>query len=196
MKGSTETQVENRLVVALVSAERFITPLARQNNFDVLCGEARDEIERDARRMRYRLVFVPDELWERGEKIFGADDRLMMVRPEFIGDEARVLKLVSLALTERDRESLDGVVNHPAHHGGDGGRVYAARKEHPQRHVGHQVRAHRFAENLGPFGYVIGIAPKPAITCRVRKTDVPVAFDVHFTVAPQQRVTGKKAAHS
>ena len=94
-------------------------------------------------------------------------------------------QFVRFALGERDREGLDRLVDQPAHHGGDGRRIDAAREKHAERHVGHQAQTHGLAEQLRPLGDVIRSLrarrrrlDSSALSRRIRaETHVPVLFD-------------------
>ncbi len=112
-----EREIVNRLAVTLVARQHFVAAFAGQNHLDVLGGEARNEIQRDARRMRERFVFVPDEARQRVEELFGADDDFVMIGFESSCGETRVSEFVGLALREGDGESFDRLINHAAHHG-------------------------------------------------------------------------------
>ena len=120
-----------------------------------------------------------------------------MLRAESARRHARVLQLVRLALGERDREGLDRLFDQLTHHGRDGRRVNPTRQEHPQRHVRHQTQAHRRAEQFRPLGDVIVVAPAHVAVVLIRReAQVPILFDLHFTIAPAQGVAGQQAAHA
>jgi len=86
-----------------------------------------------------RLVEVPGQ---RGQNLgdLGSDDELAMVAPDRLGDrpggnglaEARLLEVQGEGANRRARRD-------PAHQRHDGGRVEAAREEHAERDVAHEV---------------------------------------------------------
>ncbi len=52
--------------------------------------------------MRERLVFMPDQIRQRGEEFFRTDDYFVMVRLVGVGDDSRVSELVRFAFCESD----------------------------------------------------------------------------------------------
>ena len=116
-----------------------------------------------------------------------------MICLKFSRNYSRIFKLVGLALGECDRESFNRLVHHLAHHGGNGRRIYPARKKHAERHVRHQTQAHGFAEKLSPLCDVIFIARALIAVIFFREMYVPVFFNLHLAVAPAQSVTGQQS---
>ena len=97
-----QRQVQNRLAITAVARQQLVAALAGQHDLHVLRRELRNEIERHTRRMRDRLVFMPDQLRQRREELFRTDDDFVMIGLESFGDEPRVLELVCFAFRERD----------------------------------------------------------------------------------------------
>ena len=52
--------------------------------------------------MGQRLVFVPDQTWQRSEELFRADYDLVMIGLVSFGDEPRVFELVRFTFGEGD----------------------------------------------------------------------------------------------
>ena len=65
--------------VLAVAGEQFVAAFAGQHDRDVLARERRDEIQRHARRVRDRLVLVPDQARQRAEEVVIVDDDLVGV---------------------------------------------------------------------------------------------------------------------
>src|SRR5262249_28632589 len=63
--------VPRRHPVAVVTEEELVGPFTREHDLDVLTRETGDEVQRDARGERERLVLVPDEPWQRSEELAG-----------------------------------------------------------------------------------------------------------------------------
>ena len=54
--------------VSRITGKQFIAAIAGEHHLDVLARERRHEVQRHARRVRDRLVLVPDEARERAEE--------------------------------------------------------------------------------------------------------------------------------
>ena len=99
--------------IARVAAEQLVAADAGQNHGDVLARELRDQIRRDERRVRDRLVHVPDQLrQERGD--VGLHEDLVMIGAERLRHLARVRQLVvqlrAARTVEADRIRLHRVL--------------------------------------------------------------------------------------
>ena len=57
--------------VLAVAGEQLVAAFAGEHDLDVLARERRDEVERHARRVRDRLVLVPDQPRQRAEEVAG-----------------------------------------------------------------------------------------------------------------------------
>ena len=99
--------------------------------------------------MRDRLVFVPHELRQRAEEVVLVDDDLVRVRPIARAHLTRVLELAERPLLERDRKGLRaaGRSCRPSTQQSRCCRGPPDRNM-PERHIGHQPRAHRVFEPL------------------------------------------------
>src|SRR5215831_15791614 len=133
-----------------------------------------------------RFVFMPDELWQSGEKLLRANNDLVMVCLEGPRHQTRILELICFTFFERDRKCLNRLVHHPTHHRSDGRGVNTTRKEHSQRYVGHQAQTHRSVKEFAPFRDVIFIAN--AFLRMPGKTDIPVTTYLQLTFAPKHNV--------
>src|SRR5262249_5871257 len=140
--------------------------------------------------MRDRFVFLIHEGRQMVEKLFGADDDLVMVGLEGQRHRARVLQLVRVALGESDGEGFDRLFHKAAHDRRDRARIDAAGEEHSERHISHQVRldafVEEFAESLDVLRFI-----QPLF--RLREVNIPVALDLDLAVAPDQRVAGRQS---
>ena len=75
---------------------------------------------------RERLVFVIDQRGKNVKILFRADDYLVMVGLVGARDGAGEFKFVRFPFGERDREGLDRLARHPAHHRRDRARINSA----------------------------------------------------------------------
>jgi len=96
--GSPEPLVPGRHPIAVVAKEEFIGPLPGEHHLDMIPRQARDEVERDARRKPDRLVFMPDELGQRAEELRGGHHQLAVLRPDRAGRKTGVGELVRLTV--------------------------------------------------------------------------------------------------
>ena len=87
-------------------------------------GQARDEVERDARGKRDRLVFMPDEPGQRAEKFGGVDHQLPVLRPDRVRGQTRISELVGLGVGKADREGADRLLDHRRHQGCQPARIH------------------------------------------------------------------------
>src|SRR6266496_1653233 len=133
-----------------------------------------------------RFVFMPDELWQSGEKLFRLNNDLVMVCLEGPRHQSRIFELICFAFLEGDRECLYRLVHHPTHNRSDGRGINTTGKEHSQRYVGHQAQAYRSVKEFAPFRDVILIAT--ALIRLPGKTDIPVTTHPQLTVAPKHDV--------
>ena len=67
--GAAQAAVEQRHAIAVVAGERLVAAFAGEHDLHALGGEPRHEVERNARRVRDRLVLVPHEPRQRAEEI-------------------------------------------------------------------------------------------------------------------------------
>jgi len=101
-------------------------------------GQPRDEIQRDAGRVRDRFIFVPYEPWELGKEIGGRDNGLAMLGAVRRGNEAGIFELVGLSLGEGYREGPDRLLHERRHGGGNRRRIDPTGEEHPKWYIAHQ----------------------------------------------------------
>src|SRR5215831_13723434 len=133
-----------------------------------------------------RFVFMPDELWQSGEKLLRANNDLVMACLEGPRHQSRILELICFTFFERDRKCLNRLVHHPTHHRSDGRGVNTAGKEHSQRYVGHQTQTHRSVKEFSPFRDVIFITT--AFLGLSDKADIPVTTYLQLAVTPKHDV--------
>jgi len=81
-------------------------------------SELRNKKERDTRRMRDGFIFMPDKFRQCCKEILRANNYLVMICPERARHQSRVFEFVCFTLFKCNRESLDRLGNHPAHHRG------------------------------------------------------------------------------
>src|SRR5688572_8687754 len=114
----------------------------------MLTRELRDEIERNARRKRDRLVFLPYEPRQRIEELMAVDDDLVMVRFDRLRRETRIRELVAFTFRKTDRECLDRLLDHRSHQSSETCRIDSAGQEQSKRNVAHQMTAHAVGKSL------------------------------------------------
>jgi hypothetical protein len=124
--GRSRAPVEQRAGVFAVAGEQFVRALAREHHLHVVARQPRDEVERHARRMRDRLVFVPDQPWERAQEVALVDHDLVAVGLDGARDGPRVIQLAERAVLEGHREGLQRPVDHARHQRRDRAAVDAA----------------------------------------------------------------------
>src|SRR3954466_1374008 len=72
--------VEEVMLITVIASEELITALSGEHHFDLLCGEARHEIERNAGGPRNRFILVPDQPGQGVEKVIRVDDHFVVIR--------------------------------------------------------------------------------------------------------------------
>ncbi len=145
--------VEIGLVVAAevtpIAAEQLVAADTGENHRHVAMRELRNEIRRDERGVRDRLVHVPQQPGQQRDDV-GPDDDLVVVGAEQLRDTARVGQLVverlRVAAAEADRVGLHRAVAVLRHERDDRARVDAARQERADRHVADHLHARRLLE--------------------------------------------------
>ncbi len=102
--------------VTAISAEKLVAPNAGKNHCYAFARELRNEICGDARGVGHGLIEMPNELWEELTDVRSHDD-LMMVGTEGLGDQARIGKLVVVAVFSliSNRISLHGPAGKSCH---------------------------------------------------------------------------------
>ena len=90
------------------------------------------------RRLRERLVAVPGEARQRGEKVLGSHHELVMVCLGTGGGNTRQRALVVQRVVESDREARERARSGFAHQTQDGRRVDASAQENSERNVTHE----------------------------------------------------------
>ncbi len=93
--------------IPAVAGQQLVAAFAGQHHRDMPSGERRHEVQRDARRMRDRLVLVPDEPRQGVEEIGFADDHFVPRRADRVRDRSRVLQLAVRLRLEGDRKCLE-----------------------------------------------------------------------------------------
>src|SRR5262245_15926279 len=159
----------------------------------MLDGQVGDEIERHARRMRDGFVFLINERGQTVEKLFGADDDLVMVGLEGLRHRARVFQLIRIAFSESDGESFDRLFHKAAHDGRDRARINASGEKHSERHIRHQMRLDAFTEDLAEALYVLRFTQGFIRSCEAQ---VPITLDFDLSVAPDQCVAGQQSPYA
>ena len=71
--------VDERARILAVAGEQLVAAFAGEHDLDVLARQRRHEVQRHARRVRDRLVFVPDEPRQRPEEVVVVDDDFVAV---------------------------------------------------------------------------------------------------------------------
>ena len=131
--------------VGVVAAEQLVAALAGQGDLDVFGRELRDEVGRQRRRIRERLV---ERVGERGQQQRGVRSQRQVAVDGAVPpcDRLRAGELVERRLLEADRERAHRFRRLLSRERGERAGVDAAREEHSDRHVGDQVRAHGVAQ--------------------------------------------------
>ena len=137
-----------RLSIDRVATEQFVGAFAGQHHLHVLTGFARDEEQRDQRRVGNRLVEVPDDLGQRGDELVGLDHLGDVPGADRLGGGHRDVDLgESLPLETGGEGDQPGVV--PDGQGRDRRGVDAAGQKRPDGDVGAHVLGHRVLEDRG-----------------------------------------------
>ncbi len=169
--------VEQRPRILSVSGQQFVAAFAGEHHLDVLAGQHRHEVQRHARRVRDRLVFVPHEPGECGEEVVIVDDHLVAACADRARDLAGVIQLAERPIGKRDRERVDRPVDLPRHQRRDGAAVDPARQEHPERHVGHQPQANGLLEQVAELFDQALVADLVERRVGTVERQIPVLFD-------------------
>ena len=105
----------------------------------MLPRQARDEVQRDARGKRDRLVFMPDEPGQGIKELRWGDDDLTVLRPDRAGGEPGVGELIGLRVGEAYGEGANRLLDQRRHESRQAARIDPAGQEQPERHVAHEV---------------------------------------------------------
>ena len=194
--GAAGAPVDERPRILAVAGEQLVAAFAGEHDLDVLAGELGHEIERHARRVRDRLVLVPDQAGQRAEEVVLVDDDLVRVGLDRGRHLPRVIELAERALLESDREGLQRPIDHPRHQRGDGAAVETAGEEHAERHVGHQPDAHRLFEPGAELlhGVLLGELCEALVAATGRH--VPVLAGRDRAVLEDERVAGQQPVNA
>src|SRR5581483_11799291 len=175
--------------VRVVPAEQLVAAFPRERDLDVLGGEARDEVRRQRRRVRKRLVESVRQCRQEQRRV-GAQHELAVPRSVPLRDEPRVRELVERTLLEADRERPQPAARLRRRQRGQRRRVDASGQEHADRDVAHEVRADGVPEprpellrEHGP-----GLAPQLA---RRRRPGEPREPDPAATL-PHEQMPGRQ----
>ena len=132
-------------------------------------GETRDEVGGDRRGVAERLVEGDGQLAEQRRPV-GPQHELVVVGAVALRDETRPVALVEALLLEADRERADALAALRRGQRGERGGVDAAREQHPDGHVGDEVRANGVGEAGAQLDGQLGLAlgAQGAHQCRRR----------------------------
>ena len=75
---AVESHIFQGECIARISAQGFVATFAGEDYFDALAGQLGNEEQRHAGGPDDRFVLMPDQFWERAEKILAADEYFMM----------------------------------------------------------------------------------------------------------------------
>ena len=104
-----------RYTVTVIAKEQFIRTLAAHNDLDMSRGQARQEVEGDARRKGNRFILLPYEPWKRVEEFPGCDDGLVVFGAYRRRGHPRPARFVRGRVPESHRKSLDRFAHHGRH---------------------------------------------------------------------------------
>ena len=99
--------------VRCITGELLIAPLTHlDNNRSVVPGQFRDEVKRNADRIRKRLVLMVDQLGQEVECHLLIDEYFVVIGLELAGDLPGVVKLVVLfEMSKAHRKRVDGTIH-------------------------------------------------------------------------------------
>ena len=131
--------------VALVAGSQLVTTEAGRDR-EALAGGLTDKKVGSGARVADRLVEDPGQRMD-GVCDLGLDDDLLVVGAEAVGDQPSVTALVELTILvgEAEREGVDGGAL-PSHGRHDPAGIHAARQEHTEGDVGHEMTGDRVVE--------------------------------------------------
>ena len=131
--------------VGVVAAEELVAALARESDLHVVGCEPGDEVGRERRGVRERLV---EGLRQRGKELgrVGAEHELVVIGSVALGHEPGIRQLVEAPLLEADREGAKRLGDLLRRERREHRRVDPAREEHADRDVRHELRADRVAQ--------------------------------------------------
>ena len=112
-----------------VAEEELVGSLAGQHDLDVLGGQTRDEVQRNARGKRDRLVLVPDEAWQRVEELLRRHDDLAVPGSDRAGREPSIRELVRFAFGEPHGVGPNRFLHPACHEGRQPSRIEPAGEE-------------------------------------------------------------------
>jgi hypothetical protein len=83
------------------------------------------------------LILMPDQPWQRPEKLFRTNDYFVMICLEGARNYSRIFEFIRFTFSKGHRESLDWFVNQGAHHRRYRRRIDSAGQKHSERDVRH-----------------------------------------------------------
>ena len=184
--------VDDRTRILSVPREQLVASFTCQYHRDVLAREHRDEVQRHARRVRDRLVFVPHQTRECREEVVVVDHDFVGVRPDGPRDRARILQLAEPAIREGHGERVHRPIDFTRHQRGDGAAVDAARQKHPQRDVRHQTQPHGLPEQRAELVNQCGVAGPFQLRIRTVERQLPVTLGSDASIFESQPMSGEK----
>src|SRR5581483_11701118 len=139
-----------------------------------------------------RLIFVPDELGQRVEKLIATYDHFMVLRIQVLCDGSSVREFAVTLLSVSDREAFDRLAANLGHQGGDSARVEATAQEHAERNVAHQMATDCLLQQV-TIGLNVIVGTAGTLVRSVGQ--VPVVVDAQFAVNGKfQSVSPQKLA--
>src|SRR5262245_4732354 len=90
--------IPERRSIPIVAEEQLVGPFTSKHDLHVISSQTCDEVQGDARGERDRFVLMPDEMWQCGKILGGADQYFAVLRADRPGNQARIRQLVRFAL--------------------------------------------------------------------------------------------------
>jgi hypothetical protein len=122
-----------------VAGQGFIRAFSGQYDGHSFAGQAGDKIEGDARGPHDGLVFVPDQMRQRSEKVILAEQHFMMPRMNMVRHGAGKGQFAVALLGVTDGKSFHRLAPQSCHQRRHRTRIHTAAQEHAQGHVTHEM---------------------------------------------------------
>ena len=129
-----------------IAAERLVAAVARQRHSDMLARHARNEIGRQLRGVRERLVEPVGNIADQRKRGVGLEHDFGVVGLKMPSNGARGLRFIVSRVAETDGKGTGGALGHRLHHRDNGRRIGSAGQEGADRNVGDQAALDTIAQ--------------------------------------------------
>ena len=182
-----QPRLQRQLVVA-VAGKHLVAALARQHHGHVLADALAQPRQRKTGRVGDRLVELRDHRVHAAAQLVAAHADLDIVQVEVARHLARELELVDLR--KADAVGLEPGAS-AVHIGGNRAGVQPAAEQHADRHLAHQLRLHRLAQQLVQL-VDVALLGAGVIGMRLVQADIGKTADLADTAAQLQHAARRQ----